>query len=485
MTLIESKPSLSIFEGLKPYSKTEVELINCFKQLFHSTADWPLWIQEGLGSLLEAPGQPVILLQQANQVEPGEMQKLAFQKDEVIIGREQNNDIVIPLPGVGRRHARITKNGAYYILEDLGSANGTYLNDTKLNPHESVRLSQGDRLLIFPHQFTFSSEETWRKGEPIRVASGLPRLSIWNDRRANEFTQSHFFNLNVSPGIGSAVLGASLELLKALVNGISRGAVSHIVPSDSGLFEFLVLSILQRANSDLQFPFRFSLAPFEEPPESEPGIEVECVVSLTGATGVLELFLPSRLLGEVRRLQPVSLQDGAYSTKDDRQSTGVNVSWPLMAICGHADLSLQEMEDLEVGDVLLIDPDPSLLLPAKTCGSECGWHAELAESEAQRLKIEEYFERRDLMTESQAATPERSDAGKPNLATLPVRVHIVLSQLEMTLAELNRLTAGSIIELNRDKSEAVLLAVNGKIAGAGELVEIEGRVGVRISNWAA
>ena len=87
--------------------------------------------------------------------------------------------------------------------------------------------------------------------------------------------------------------------------------------------------------------------------------------------------------------------------------------------------------------------------------------------------------------ESQAATPEQGDLRKPNLATLPVRVHIVLSQLEMTLAELNQLRPGSIIELDCEKSESVQLAVNGKITGEGELVEIEGRIGVRILNWTA
>ncbi len=79
--------------------------------------------------------------------------------------------------------------------------------------------------------------------------------------------------------------------------------------------------------------------------------------------------------------------------------------------------------------------------------------------------------------------PTQGDLQKPNLAALPVRVHVVLSQLEMTLAELHNLRPGSIIELDRKKSDSVQLAVNGKIAGEGELVEIEGRFGVRIANW--
>lgn len=87
--------------------------------------------------------------------------------------------------------------------------------------------------------------------------------------------------------------------------------------------------------------------------------------------------------------------------------------------------------------------------------------------------------------ESETADSEQANSQKPDLATLPVRVQIVLSQIELSLADLSNLKPGSIIDLNRDKSEGVQLAVNGKIAGAGELVEIEGRLGVRISNWNA
>ena len=46
----------------------------------------------------------------------------------LIIGRNSGCDVVIPDRQVSRQHARITKNGAVVMLEDLGSKNGTYLN---------------------------------------------------------------------------------------------------------------------------------------------------------------------------------------------------------------------------------------------------------------------------------------------------------------------------------------------------------------------
>ena len=57
-------------------------------------------------------------------------------KVETSIGRDEKNDIAVRDATVSRRHAVITVQGTNYILQDLGSTNGTYLNDARLNtPH--------------------------------------------------------------------------------------------------------------------------------------------------------------------------------------------------------------------------------------------------------------------------------------------------------------------------------------------------------------
>ncbi|MEP6994436.1 MAG: FHA domain-containing protein [Acidobacteriota bacterium] len=57
---------------------------------------------------------------------------------EVGVGYDRSNDVVVPFEGVSRRHARISFDGRDYWIEDVGSANGTFLN--------AVRLTQKERL---------------------------------------------------------------------------------------------------------------------------------------------------------------------------------------------------------------------------------------------------------------------------------------------------------------------------------------------------
>ena len=67
--------------------------------------------------------------------------ELPLDKDVITLGRGENNDVVLDAPQVSREHARLVREGDKRVLEDLGSANGTFFDGEKVERLE-LRPSQ-------------------------------------------------------------------------------------------------------------------------------------------------------------------------------------------------------------------------------------------------------------------------------------------------------------------------------------------------------
>ena len=74
-------------------------------------------------------------------VKPEANEKHAINAESVMVGRDRTCSIVLAHPAVSRRHARITIAGREPVLEDLQSANGTFVNNARV---ERVVLKPGD-----------------------------------------------------------------------------------------------------------------------------------------------------------------------------------------------------------------------------------------------------------------------------------------------------------------------------------------------------
>jgi hypothetical protein len=102
----------------------------------------------GLGEL-DGEFEPRLLVERAAGHEPG----IAYDLSEgATLGR---GDVEIRLddPFASSRHARITLQGHVVVIEDLGSTNGTYLNDQPLSGPQP--LHSGDRIRIGDSEFSY------------------------------------------------------------------------------------------------------------------------------------------------------------------------------------------------------------------------------------------------------------------------------------------------------------------------------------------
>jgi pSer/pThr/pTyr-binding forkhead associated (FHA) protein len=86
-------------------------------------------------------------------------QRFPVTQEDVTIGREKDNTIVVPSESASRRHARIFSSGGSHVLVDLESTNGTLLNGKTI------------------------AEQTLRNGDVIRVGSTVLRYGIEDEAR--------------------------------------------------------------------------------------------------------------------------------------------------------------------------------------------------------------------------------------------------------------------------------------------------------------
>src|ERR1043165_8933655 len=89
---------------------------------------------------------------------------ISMAEGPVLIGRQAGATLKIGNASVSRRHAVIERDGERFIIADLGSRNGTFVNDVPVRRRE---LQHGDRVRIGDSQFFFLYEET---DEPARTS---------------------------------------------------------------------------------------------------------------------------------------------------------------------------------------------------------------------------------------------------------------------------------------------------------------------------
>lgn len=71
-------------------------------------------------------------------------------KETTSIGRDLENDFVLPMIGLSRKHCLVTLKGDYAFIMDLGSKNGVTIDGTRIPPHEHFP--------IYPHSNVILAE---------------------------------------------------------------------------------------------------------------------------------------------------------------------------------------------------------------------------------------------------------------------------------------------------------------------------------------
>jgi pSer/pThr/pTyr-binding forkhead associated (FHA) protein len=109
-----------------------------------------LYSASALGGADVVQRAPRLVVERAPGHDPGMIYDL---DGDIVLGRGDRAEIRLEDPFASARHARVYEQGAIVVIEDLGSTNGTYLNEELLQTPRP--LHPGDRVRIGDSEFAF------------------------------------------------------------------------------------------------------------------------------------------------------------------------------------------------------------------------------------------------------------------------------------------------------------------------------------------
>lgn len=157
-------------------------------------------------------------------------------RDHLLIGRLLENDVVFDHPAVSRFHARITRHDDSTVLEDLESANGTFVNGERIFPGTSYYLRPGDTIHIGPIKLLLTGDALEQVDESRHLRLDALHLNQPVGKGVNLLQD---ISLSIDPREFLAVVGVSgagkSTLLSAL-NGFRPARQGSVLVNGGDLY---------------------------------------------------------------------------------------------------------------------------------------------------------------------------------------------------------------------------------------------------------
>ncbi|MDQ3339123.1 MAG: FHA domain-containing protein [Myxococcota bacterium] len=155
------------------------------------------------------------------------LRRACFDQAVVEIGRSTLNDLVLPRPEVSRHHARITVEEDGFVVSDLGSGHGTWVDGVRI---ESRALVSGSRLTIGPFTLVLEANAA-PYGDEQRLLSAITERNDANSRlvyadfleQRGELSRAAFLRMQealVDADPGTPAFQADSEKLRSLAAAI-------------------------------------------------------------------------------------------------------------------------------------------------------------------------------------------------------------------------------------------------------------------------
>lgn len=170
----------------------------------------------------------------------------------VTIGRAASNDIRLPFPVVSSRHLSLSRENDEWRIRDLGSTNGTQINNSRLPPGKLQALRQGDQVSIGSIFVTFHDDASQQASDHTLAQTGtLVRKLVADAMNLSTDTNSAFLESVSGPSKGRRV-----TIEDTLQGGVVGGAVGKLMTLEG---------VVDHAFSIGRHEYGFELTPLDSP----------------------------------------------------------------------------------------------------------------------------------------------------------------------------------------------------------------------------
>lgn len=344
-----------------------------------------------------------------------------------------------------------------------------------------------------------------------------------------------FISLVVNPRSSPVLIELETGFAAALVDRLLGGddGEAHVAPRrelatvERAVIEFLLLSLVGRVNEAVDEPLLALSEVATSPPAqwstaantSKPGeairespIERHLVVGmrlqLDTTIGYARIHLTSEALDSFSQTSNPLLADAATKqqwalTEKIKRFARIMPEASLFVVIGQTEIATEDINHLEPGDVVIVtgpevrwtgselvgelrvragDYGAVTIIGRQTNTADKAGSIKLAITDLACAHAPTEVERLKMNDERMIEDDPANSAAETVLDGLLLTVDILLATRRIRLDELARLRHGQLLDLGCLATDPVELTVDGRPIARGELVDIEGRLGVRITS---
>jgi hypothetical protein len=180
-----------------------------------------------------------LLIQQPD----GSIHEVSLQAEQIVLGRAAECDVVVEGRLISRQHARVSRVGAVYTLEDLGSHNGTTVNGRSVSGPWMLR--DGDII-----ELGGVGRLTFVDGDATSTRPQAPAVGVWLDRAAQDVWVD---GRRLSPQLSPAQFNLIAALADRLDQLCSRAEIVAAVWPDvtDGVSDEAIDALIKRVRARL------------------------------------------------------------------------------------------------------------------------------------------------------------------------------------------------------------------------------------------